>query len=189
MTIDSKSVGDPGRFLELATLEFKLGALAPSPTDNGRVARMFRRNEGGLREELDSSHLTPQEGIPGDSWGRAEHRKPEAQITAVQSNVAILIGNGQPFGLFGDGLFLDLNLSAKNLPVGSRLRLGEAVVEVTPKPHNGCKKYLARFGAGALQFVSKPELRHLNLRGIYLRVIEAGAVRKGDGATVLSRGS
>ena len=187
MAIDSKSVGDPAHFLEMTALEFELGALAPSPNDAGRIGCIFRRVEGGVREELESTHLTPQDGIPGDSWGRTANPRPEAQIAVMQINVARLIANGQSLGLFGDGLFLDLNLAAKNLPIGSRVRLGEAVVEVTPMPHNGCKKFLARFGAGALQFVGKPELRHLNLRGIYLRVVEAGVVRKADAATVLSR--
>jgi hypothetical protein len=43
--------------------------------------------------------------------------------------------------LFGDNLFVDLDISAANLPCGSRLRVGDAIVEVTPKPHNGFSKF------------------------------------------------
>ena len=87
----------------------------------------------------------------------------------------------------GDNLFVDLDLSAANLPIGSRLRIGDALVTVTPKAHNGCKKYLARFGADALRFVNEKELRHRNLRGIFLRVTAAGEVKVGDPIVVLER--
>jgi MOSC domain-containing protein YiiM len=101
--------------------------------------------------------------------------------------VARLIANGQPLELFGDNLFLELDLTAANLPVGSRLRIGGAIVEVTPKAHNGCRKFQARFGAEALRFVVEASLRPRNLRGIYMRVLEPGVVSVGDPVDVLSR--
>ncbi|HTI51678.1 MAG TPA: MOSC domain-containing protein, partial [Planctomycetaceae bacterium] len=82
---------------------------------------------------------------------------------------------------------LDLDLSAANVPTGSRLQVGNALLEVTAKPHNGCRKFCARFGPDALQFVSQPDLRSRNLRGIYLRVIEAGEVAPGDPVRVTLR--
>ena len=54
-------------------------------------------------------------------------------------------------------------------------------------PHNGCRKFRARFGADALQFVSKTELRHRNLRGIYMRTVEGGEIAPGDPAEVIAR--
>jgi hypothetical protein len=131
--------------------------------------------------------LTPDEGVPGDAWGRKPDRKPDMQIATMQAGVAALIFNGQALELVGDELFLDLDLSAENLPEGSRLGIGDAVLVVTPVPHNGCRKFLARFGPGALEFVSKPELRHRNLRGIYLRVLEPGEIGPGDEVKVLQR--
>jgi MOSC domain-containing protein YiiM len=105
----------------------------------------------------------------------------------MEFGVANLIANGQPLELFGDCLMLDLDLSQQNLPPGSQLRVGRALLEVTPMPHNGCAKFQARFGKDALRFVSMKELRHNNLRGTYMRVIEAGEVCLGDDVEVLSR--
>ena len=98
----------------------------------------------------------------------------------MEHDVAELLANGQPLGLFGDQLFLDLDLSSENLPTGTRIRVGQALLEVTGLPHNGCRKFGARFGAEALRFVSRAGLRHRNLRGIYVRVIEDGEVAVGD---------
>lgn len=105
----------------------------------------------------------------------------------MQIDVARLVANGQALTVFGDNLFLDLDLSVENLPIGSQVRIGSARLEVTPKPHNGCRKFAARFGHDALRLVSKPELRHRKLRGIYMRVLEAGATGPGDVVEVLSR--
>jgi MOSC domain-containing protein YiiM len=125
--------------------------------------------------------------VPGDGWTRRPPRDPDAQLAVMQSDVAALIANGQPLTLFGDNLFVELDLSAANLPTGSRLRVGAAIVAVTAKPHNGCAKFDARFGNDALRFVQAKATRHLNLRGIYWNVIEPGAVRRGDPIHVLSR--
>jgi MOSC domain-containing protein YiiM len=131
--------------------------------------------------------LTAAGGMPGDAWTRKIPVLPEAQLAVMQRDVAELIANGQPLVLFGDNVFLDLDLAAANLPIGSRLRAGAAHLEVTPKPHNGCHKFKARFGADALRLVAHPERRHRNLRGIYLKVVEDGAVAVGDAVEVLMR--
>ena len=125
--------------------------------------------------------------MPRDRWGERADRKPDGQIAVMQRDVAELIANEQPLTLFGDNLFLDLDLSARNLPIGSRLRIGGAILEVTPKAHNGCHKFRARFGDDALRFVSKRELRHRNLRGVYMCVLYDGDVAVGDTVEVITR--
>jgi MOSC domain-containing protein YiiM len=187
--VDSDSVGDPSRFLSLSALERELHALALLPTDKGRVALVVRRVAGGRREVLDRVDVSADAGVAGDAWGRRPQKDPEMQIAVMQTDVAKLIANGQPLTLFGDNLVLELDLSASNLPAGTRLRVGRALLEVTPFPHNGCKKFQARFGPDALRFVSMKELRHRNLRGIYVRVVEPGDVRAGDSVDVLIRTS
>ena len=188
-TIDSSSVGEPNRFRSLADLEQMLRTMPPSGEDVGHVALVMRRCEGGRRETLDSVVLAPDLGVAGDAWSRDEQRSPDMQIAVMEKGVAEMIANGQPLTLFGDCLVLDLDLSAGNLSPGSRLQIGGAVLEVTPKPHNGCRKFLARFGEGALHLVSMPTLRHRNLRGVYMRVEVAGEVKPRDLVKVLSRPS
>ncbi len=179
--------GDASRHLALAELEAGLAALPVAPRDAGRVALVVRRGPDKVREAPERVELRPGGGIPGDAWARHVDPNPEAALTVMEVEVAELIANGQPLTVFGDNLFLVLDLSVGNLPVGSRVRIGGAVLEVTPKPHNGCRKFAARFGHDALRLVSKPELRHRNLRGIYMRIVQAGDMAPGDPIEVLAR--
>jgi len=179
--------GDPSRHLQLAALAQGLASLAPSPRDRGVVRAIARRRADGERELPDRVVLTPDEGVPGDGWARRPPRDPEAQLAVMSHAVAMLIANGQPITHFGDNLYVELDLDAANLPVGTRLRVGEAVVVVTPKPHNGCAKFQQRFGADALRFVQAPATRHRNLRGIYWRVEAPGEVSVGARIELLAR--
>ncbi len=181
-------LGDPSRHLPLAALEAGLHGLPAEPKETGRLLLIVRRPPDGTRETPPRLRLTPEDGVPGDSWGRQSDRKPDMQIAVMQRGVASMIANGQPLTLFGDSLFVELDLSAANLPTGSRLRVGDAVVEVTPMPHNGCSKFSKRFGPDALRFVNDKPTRHLNLRGIYWKVVEPGDVWVDCEIRVLSRG-
>jgi MOSC domain-containing protein YiiM len=184
--INSQSVGDRDRFRTFEQLEQGLASLRTAK-DKGVVTMVVARGEGGRREILQHVRLDPDAGIPGDAWGRRAGRKPDTSITVMQTDVAELIANGQPIELSGDNLYLALDLSNANLPTGSRVRAGTATLEVTPYPHNGCKKFLARFGEEAVRFTSNPELRPRNLRGIYMRVVEGGEIRPGDKVEVIAR--
>ena len=184
--IDSQTIGQPEKFRSLDELKESLAAL-PRSKDRGQVTLLMIRGEGGGRVALEEASLDPDLGLPGDAWGRGEDRRPDMQIAVMEAGVARLIANGQPLELFGDCLMLDLDLSRENLPPGSVVRVGQALLEVTPMPHNGCSKFQARFGKEALCFVVMKELRHNNLRGTYMQVIEGGRVRLGDRADVVAR--
>lgn len=179
----------------LADLEKGLAALPPRPAEVGEVVLLCSRLDGNVRWLPSSMSLDAATGFPEDRWhrnraeGESKYKDLYAgmQVATMEAPIADLIANGQPRYLFGDNLFLELDLSTSNLPTGSRLRIGEATLEVTPVPHNGCKKFHARFGADALRFVAHKERRPLNLRGLYLRIIEGGRVAVGDRVTVLSR--
>jgi len=171
----------------LAELEAALNDLPVQGKDAGRVAMIVRRNAPGMHEALSTAHISAEEGVPGDEWNRRLPKNPEAQLTVMQRDVAELVSNGQPLTLPGDNLIVDLDISASNLPIGTRLRVGEAVVEVSPKPHNGCSKFAGRFGQDAVRFVNAPATRDRNLRGIYWKVIQDGKVEAGSAIQVIFR--
>jgi MOSC domain-containing protein YiiM len=167
-------------------LESGLADLAP-PSDTGTLALIVTRGNEGQRGTPQHALLTPEGGVPGDAWARRSPRKIDSQITMMRVDVARLLANEQPLSLFGDNLLVDLDLSVANLPTGSRLRLGSALVEVTPEPHNGCAKFKRRFGDSALRLTADARFRPLRLRGIYVKVVEAGEVALGDSIQVLTR--
>lgn len=187
MDPEIRPAGDAARHLSLAALEAALRRLPRPPADAGRLALIVSRRADGVRETPESVRLTPEQGVPGDDWSRRPPRNPEAQLAVMCRQVALLIANGQELTLFGDNLIVDLDLSAANLPPGSRLRVGRALVEVTPKPHNGCMKFKGRFGNDALRFVQQQQTRDQNFRGIYWKVTFAGEVRIGAAIEVLAR--
>jgi MOSC domain-containing protein YiiM len=179
--------GDSSRHLSLESLEAGMRGLSAPGRDSGWLALIVCRGADGVRETPARARLSPDEGLARDGWSRRPPRQPEAQLAVMRRDVAELIANGQPLSVFGDNLFVDLDISAANLPVGTRLRVGGAVVEMSPKPHNGCSKFKGRFGADALALVAAPPTRPGNLRGVYWRVVEAGVAAVGDPIEVLSR--
>jgi hypothetical protein len=180
-------LGDSSRHRTFEELAAGLHALPESPKDVGSLALIVRRRPDGARETPQGVRLAPEEGLPGDGWSRRPPRALDAQLAVMRRDVAELVANGQSLSLFGDNLFVDLDISAANLPVGARLRVGRAVVEVTPKPHNGCAKFKGRFGEAALHLVQATATRDQNLRGIYWRVVEPGEAIVGVAIEVLSR--
>ncbi len=176
---------ESSRAPSLAALEQALALLPRRAPGLGSVQRLVRRVEGGLRESPGEVQLSPSRGFPGDAWERTRARDPAMQLAVMDVRVAQIISAGGPLERFGDQLFLDLDLGAEALPPGSRLQVGDALLQVTPEPHNGCAKFQARFGADALRFVSARARRFLNLRGIYLQVVAEGRVALGDAVRVL----
>jgi MOSC domain-containing protein YiiM len=163
-----------------------LDEVRAAPRDEGVLEMIVRRPEVEEREVVEEAELHVDDGLVGDNWksrGRSGGRpaNTKAQITVKSARAAGLIaGDRERWPLAGDQLIVDFDLSAENLPVGTRLAVGTAVIEVTDDPHTGCKKYSSRFGLDALMFANSPEGRALNLRGINTRVVQSGTVRVGD---------
>lgn len=172
----------------LAQLQQQLEEIKASPQDQGSVAMIVCRPATGKRRVLEQGELCPQQGLIGDNWLARGYRKgpngaahPDMQINLMNARaIAAIAGEQSLWPLAGDQFFVDLDLSPANLPPGTRLQLGSAVIEVTAEPHLGCKKFLERFGKDAVMFVNSDAGKALNLRGINARVITAGSVKPGD---------
>ena len=165
-----------------------LDEIRRAPADDGRVELIVRRPAVDAREVLTEGRLDPTEGLVGDTW-RARGSKltadgtahPDMQLNVMNVRAATLVAvDPERRPLAGDQLYLDLDVSTKNLPPGTRLELGSAVIEITDQPHRGCAKFAARFGADALRFVNSAVGRELNLRGVNAKVLVAGRVNVGD---------
>lgn len=185
--LDLGPFGDPAHHLPTSTLLARLGALPAAPRDRGTVKLLLARKEKGIRHMPERVRLDPEGGMPGDAWGRSLRRNPDAQLAIMRADVAAVLANGQSLGLFGDNLLVDLDLSDAHLPIGSRVQVGEAVCVVSPKAHNGCSRFKARFGADALAVLRHPQVVDWHMRGIYLTVVTAGDAWLGAPIEVLSR--
>jgi hypothetical protein len=174
--------------LPAAALEAGLGDVRLSPADGGTVELIVRRPAVDEREVLAEGTLDVAAGLAGDTWRvRGSSRTtdgsshPDMQLTVMNSRAALLVAQdpGRRM-LAGDQLYVDLDLSPANLPPGTRLAVGSAVIEVTAQPHLGCAKFAARFGTDALRFVTARVGRELRLRGLNARVAVSGTIRPGD---------
>ena len=169
-------------------LEAGLDDIRRSPRDEGRVELIVRRPAEGERDVLEEATLDPAHGVVGDMWHVRPSRMtpdgsphPEMQLNVMNARVAALVAvdpDRRP--LAGDQLYVDLDISHENLPPGTQLALGSAVIEITEPPHLGCRKFTTRFGLAAHRFVNSPAGRELRLRGVNAKVVVAGEVRRGD---------
>jgi MOSC domain-containing protein YiiM len=174
--------------LSLAALEDGLDEIRRSPADRGLIELIVRRPAIEERELLAEATIDETAGLVGDNWAskptgpkKDGPPNPGAQLTVMNARVASLVAvDPERRALAGDQLYVDLDLSARNVPPGTRLGVGSALIEVTSVPHRGCGKFTARFGVDAMKFVNSKAGRELNLRGINARVLEGGTVRVGD---------
>jgi MOSC domain-containing protein YiiM len=173
---------------ELTGLEDSLDHIRKAPADGGTVELIARRPAVDEREVLAEARLNTHDGLEGDTWRPrgSSHTSDggpsiEAQLTLMNARAAAAIaGDRERWALAGDQIYVDLDISRSNLPPGSRVQIGSAVIEFSEAPHTGCAKFSARFGNDALRFVNSPTGRELRLRGANCRVVVAGTVRAGD---------
>lgn len=176
--------------LHLSTneIEEKIAEVLESPKDNGTLEMIVRRPAENKREVIESGFLSVENGLVGDNWlTRGSSRTdnglghPEMQLNLMNWRFANLIaGSRDRVQLAGDQLFVDLDLSPDNLPPGTRLSIGEAVIEITAVPHLGCKKFVERFGIDAMKFANSDFGRSHNLRGVNAKVVVSGDIYLSD---------
>jgi MOSC domain-containing protein YiiM len=176
------------RHLGLDELNAGLDRILATPKDQGRLEAIVARPAHGERLDLATAELSLAGGVAGDHWAKGCWKSlPDGR---PDRDVQICIMNARCIGLIaqarsnwppaGDNLFIDMDLTPGNLPPGTRLAIGSAVIEITAIPHNGCDGFIARYGRDACIFVNTGEGKRLRLRGIYARVVKDGRVSVGD---------
>ena len=186
-------MSETARQLTTAELEAGLDNILASPKGVGRLELIVKRPDVDVRESVDEGHLDVAEGLVGDNWlargcrhmpnGAAD---PDMQLNIMNARVVQLVADDPARReLAGDQLYVDMDLSGDNLPPGTQLSIGDAIIEVTEPPHTGCKKFAARFGVDAMVFVNSGPGKNLNFRGINARVIRSGRIKVGDVARKL----
>jgi hypothetical protein len=178
------------KHLTMQELEVALDHLREAPKDDGVLQLIVCRPEVDRREEMDQAELDPVKGLIGDNWIVRPSSKtldgsphPEMQINIMNVRVTALVAQERGrWSLAGDQLYLDMDLSKENLPAGSRIQVGSAVLEVSPLPHTGCAKFVSRFGVDAMKFVNSEVGKELCLRGINAKVVQGGTVKVGQTA-------
>jgi hypothetical protein len=183
-------VGHAGSVRHLTTDELDAGLdhIRASPTDLGRLELIVSRPGPAAREVHAEAKLDLELGLVGDTWSARWSRRtpdgsphPEMQLNLMNARVAALVADEpdrRP--LAGDQLYVDLDVGLQNLPVGSRVEIGETVIEITASPHRGCAKFADRFGTDALRWINSPVGRALRLRGVNAKVVTPGTIRTGD---------
>ena len=172
----------------MTELEAGLEHIRQSPGENGVLEMIVRRPHVDERELVNEAELDLEVGLVGDTWKmRGSKAMPDgsanlqAQITLMNARaIALLAQEESRWALAGDQLFVDFHLGEDNVPPGTRIAVGSAILEVSSTPHTGCAKFSARFGVEALKFVNSPEGKRLHLRGINAQVVQAGTIRVGD---------
>ena len=170
-------------------LEAGLDDIRQAPDDHGKLKMIVRRPVDNERELVNEGELDLELGLVGDNWKARGNKHAEdgsanleAQITIMNARAAALVAqSGERWALAGDQLYVDLNIGGDNLPAGTQLAIGSAILEVSAVPHTGCVKFSNRFGVEAHKFVNSPEGKRLHLRGINTRIVQAGTIRVGDG--------
>jgi hypothetical protein len=172
-------------YVETVALEAGLAHVLASPSDLGTVELVVRRPAEGEREVLEAGVLDLEQGLVGDRWRPRPMSDGDdgkyAQITLMNARVIDLVaGDRDRWAFAGDQLYVDFDLRHENLPPGTRIQVGSAILEVTDVPHTGCAKFTARFGSDATRFINARPNRDLRLRGMNTRIVAPGTVRPGD---------
>ncbi len=164
--------------------------MGASPRNLGEVVHINARQPGGEFRALDEARVTCEGGMLSDEWARLplEERHRSRQLTLIDVRVARLITHGMPLGMTGDNFFVDFDVSTTHVPMGSLLRVGSLVLQVSADTYVGDERFAGHFGREAAEWVNDARHRFRRLRGIFCKVVGPGLVCRGDSIQAI-RGS
>lgn len=175
----------------LSLLNAALPQVISAPKTDAPISCLCLRPERGMRAFPDSLTLSVTQGVIGDRWLTTAwltlpdgSPDPRIQVSILPQRVLDLVWTDRESTPHpGDQIVADLDMSEENLPIGTLIRAGSAVLRVSDEPNYGCVKWKVRYGADALSFVeSHPALR---LRGVLCSIEQDGIVTLQDRLQVL----
>jgi hypothetical protein len=174
-------------------LQEGLAEISQAPKNHGNIELLVIRPVQYERKVVNEITMHPITGCEGDIWHSKKTSStpdgkpnPERQVTLINSRVlALLEGAKDTWPKAGDQVYVDMDLSKENLPAGTDLSLGSAIIRVSAQPHNGCKKFAERYGIDATRFVNSSLGKAKSLRGINCYIVKEGIVKMGDTVSIL----
>lgn len=181
----SKTPTNPVTAAELATA---LPNVLAAPRDVGPVRLLCARPEPNARTFPDRLVLTRANGVAGDfemsrPWLELPDGSPDPriQVSILPARVLDLVWRERDrIAHPGDNIVVDMNLTEENLPDGTLLSAGTAVLRVSDVPNDGCVKWKVRQGKAAYDWVTAPDHLPLRLRGLFCSVERDGEVTLND---------
>jgi len=167
-----------------------------APKDHAAVETLCFRPGRNLREFPDTLHLTVGQGVPGERWLSEPWLRlddgtphPGIQVSILQKRVLDLVWRDRETAPHpGDTMIADLDLSEANLPEGSLMQAGTALLQVSGVFNDGCVKWKVRYGGDAKNWIVAPGHPELRLRGVLCAIVKDGVVQLGDTLKIIRRG-
>ncbi len=176
-----------------ADLAVALPGIGAAPKTDAPIVQLCFRPGYGKRRFPDRLTLTRAQGIPGERWQSAPWLRlpdgrpdPSIQVSILPSRVLDAVWRDRTGTVHpGDNLVADLDCSEANLPAGSLIRAGTAVLRVSAEFNAGCVKWKVRYGQAAKDWITAPGHPALRLRGVLCSVEADGEVHLSDRLQVL----
>ena len=146
-----------------------------SEAGTGKVIAVCTSAEKGTqKQKVSSAVLVPDWGIEGDAHAGKWHR--QVSLLAFEKIEDFRQKGAEvDFGAFGENLVVE-GFDLKDLPVGTRFRVGKALLELTQigkACHNHCEIYKVMGDC------------IMPREGVFAEVLEGGEVRPGDEITLM----
>jgi len=140
------------------------------------LAVCISEEKGTQKKEMDRVYARPEHGIEGDAHAGTWHRQisllGRESVDKLQQNIDFLLEHGA----FAENILTE-GIILHELPVGTQLQVGEALMEVTQigkECHHGCA---IRQAAGDCVMPRE---------GIFCKVLKEGYIKSGDDLRVLA---